>query len=338
MPLAFRFRRPLHRLVLVAGAVSLVVSMAAGCAQKPSEAAYPSKAVEVTVAFAPGGSADQQSRLLADYLSKKWGQPVSVVNKAGGGGATGTAATAQAAPDGYSVNNGMVNTLAYIPASQKNSPYNWDSFTYLARLCITPSVLVVNANSPYKTAKDLVDAIKKDPSKFNAGVSGLSGTGVFGIAQLLKSQGIDPAAVKMVNFDGGSQVITNLAGGHVDFAAQQLPEVLEMVKGGKLRALAHTYSERLKDLPDVPTAKEAGYPEYTVMPTGGFVGPKGIPEAVVTKWETAIGDALKDKDFAAALQKTGAIGSYQSSKDYRAGIETEFKTASDLAKTLGLVK
>ncbi|MGI5836864.1 MAG: Bug family tripartite tricarboxylate transporter substrate binding protein [Chloroflexota bacterium] len=335
MSMASRTSKLIGSLVVMVATASLLMS---GCAQKSAESDFPTKPVEITVAFAPGGSSDQQSRLLADYLSKKWGQPVSVVNKPGGGGAVGTGATAQAAPDGYSVNNGMINTLAFIPAAQVNSPYNWDSFTYLARLAVTPSVLTVNADSPYKTAKELIDAIKKDPSKFKAGVSGLSGTGAFGIAQLLNSQGVDLAQVKMVNFDGGSQVVTNLAGGHVDFAAQQLPEVLEMVKAGKLRALAQTNPERVKELPDVPTAKEAGFPEYTVMPESGYVGPKGIPAAVVAKWETSISEALKDKEFSAALEKTGAIPAFLNSEDYGAWIEKSYKDAKELAEKLGLRK
>ncbi|MCE5282790.1 MAG: tripartite tricarboxylate transporter substrate binding protein [Deltaproteobacteria bacterium] len=301
-------------------------------------AAYPTKPIQIVVAFAPGGSSDQASRLLATYLSKKWGQPVSVVNKPGGGGVVGTAAVAQSAPDGYTVNNGMVNTLAFAPAAQSNNPYRWDSFTYLARLGVTPSVLTVNANSPYKTAKDLVEAIKKDPSKFKAGVSGLAGTGAFGIAQLLYSTGVEPSKVDMVSFNGGVLVVTNLAGGHVDFVAQQLPEVLELVKAGKLRALMHTNTERVQELPDVPTSKEAGFPAYSVMAASGYVGPLNMPEAIVSKWETAIADALKDKEFVASLDKMGLIPAYQNAKAYRAWTEEQFKNSQILAVKLGLKK
>ena len=301
-------------------------------------APYPSKPIQIVVAFAPGGSADQATRLLATYLSKKWGQPVSVVNKPGGGGVVGTAAVAQAAPDGYTICNGQVNTLAFAPAAQSNNPYNWDGFSYLARIGVTPSVLTVNATSPYKTAKELVEAIKKDPAKFKAGVSGLDGTGAFGIAQLLQSAGVDPSKVDMVSFNGGVLVVTNLAGGHVDFVAQQLPEVLELVRAGKLRALMHTNTERAKELPDVPTSKEAGYPAYSVMAAGGFVGPPNLPEAIVAKWEAAIADALKDKEFAAQLDKMGLTPAYQNAKAYRAWTGEQYKSAQQLASKLGLKK
>jgi tripartite-type tricarboxylate transporter receptor subunit TctC len=301
-------------------------------------AAYPAKPVQIVVAFAPGGSSDQVSRLLATYLSKKWGQPVSVVNKPGGGGVVGTAAVAQAPPDGYMVNNGMINTLAFAPAAQSKNPYNWDSFTYLARVGVTPSVLTVNANSPYKTARELVEAVKKDPAKFKTGVSGLAGTGAFGIAQLLHSAGVDPAKVDMVSFNGGVLVVTNLAGGHVDFVAQQLPEVLEMVRAGKLRALMHTNAVRLKELPDVPTSVEAGFPAYSVMAASGYVGPPNLPQEVVRKWETTIADALKDKEFAASLDKVGLIAAYQNARDYRAWTEEMYKSAQQIAVSLGLKK
>lgn len=321
-------------LLLLAGLASLLAP-AAECA---AAAPYPAKPVQIVVAFAPGGSSDQVSRLLATYLSKKWGQPVSVVNKPGGGGVVGTAAVAQAPPDGYTVNNAMVNTLAFAPAAQSNNPYTWDGFTYLARVGVTPSVLTVNAGSPYKTAKELVEAVKKDPAKFKTGVSGLAGTGAFGIAQILQSAGVDPAKVDMVSFNGGVLVVTNLAGGHVDFVAQQLPEVLEMVRAGKLRALMHTNPTRVKELPDVPTSKEAGFPAFSVMASSGYVGPPNLPPAVVTKWETAIADALKDKEFSASLEKMGLIASYQNAKEFKAWTEEQYKSAKQLAGSLGLKK
>lgn len=318
--------------------IGLLVGLWAPVSECAAAAPYPAKPIQIVVAFAPGGSSDQVSRLLATYLSKKWGQPVSVVNKPGGGGVVGTAAVAQAAPDGYTINNGMVNTLAFAPAAQSNNPYKWDSFTYLARIGVTPSVLTVNANSPYKTAKALVEAIKKDPAKFKSGVSGMAGTGAFGIAQLLQSAGVDPSKVDMVSFNGGVLVVTNLTGGHVDFVAQQLPEVLELVKAGKLRALMHTNAERVKELPDVPTSKEAGFPAYSVMAASGYVGPPNMPEAIVAKWETTIADALKDKEFLAQLENMGLIPAYQNAKTYRAWTEEQFKSSQMLAEKLGLKK
>jgi len=232
----------------------------------------------------------------------------------------------------------MVNTLAFAPAAQSKNPYNWDSFTYLARLGVTPSVLTVNASSPYKTAKELVEAVKKDPAKFKTGVSGLAGTGAFGIAQMLHSSGVDPSKVDMVSFNGGVLVVTNLAGGHVDFVAQQLPEVLEMVRAGKLRALAHTNPSRLKELPDVPTAKEAGFPAFSVMASSGYVGPPNLSPAIVTAWETAITDALKDKEFSASLEKIGLIAAYQNAKEFKAWTEEQYKSAKQIAEALGIKK
>jgi tripartite-type tricarboxylate transporter receptor subunit TctC len=321
-------------LVALIGAVALPFT----AAQSAVPAAYPTKPVQIVVAFAPGGSSDQVSRLVATYLTKKWGQPVSVVNKPGGGGVVGTAAVAQAAPDGYTINNAMVNTVAFAPAAQSKNPYNWDSFTYLARVGVTPSVLTVNASSPYKTAKELVEAVKKDPAKFKTGVSGLAGTGAFGIGQILHSSGVDPSKVDMVSFNGGVLVVTNLAGGHVDFVAQQLPEVLEMVRAGKLRALMHTNPTRLAELPEVPTGKEAGFPAFTVMASSGYVGPLNLPAAVVTAWETAIAEALKDKEFSTSLDKMGLIASYQNAKEFKAWTEEQYKSAKQMTEALGTKK
>ena len=329
--------RTLHHRPVLLG-LALAAFLLATISDRPALGAYPTKPIQLVVAFAPGGSSDQVSRLLADYVGRKWGKPVTVVNKPGGGGAVGNAAVAQAAPDGYTLANAQINTQAFIPAAQVKAPYNWDSFTYICRIGVTPSVLTVKGDSPYKTAKELIEAIKKNPDKFKSGVSGLTGTGAFGIGQLLSSAGVDPTKVDMVSFDGGSLVITNLAGGHVDFVAQQLPEVLEMVKAGRLRALAQTNSERVKELPDVPTSKEAGFPAYDVMPAGGLVGPPNLPQEVVSKWEEVVTEALKDKAFASALERTGTIPAYQNSRQYRDWTEQQYKVARDLAEKLKIRK
>lgn len=324
---------------LLAGILLVLATAAlAGCAQQPAASAYPTKPIEIIVPFAAGGGTDVVSRIAGEYVSAKWGQPINVVNKPGGGGTPGTVEVIQAKPDGYTLTMLSASTSILNPALQSDLPYKWNDMTYMARLVLSPLALVVKADSPYNTLKDLVEAIKKDPSKFKYGSSGVAGPSTFGTAQLLESAGIDPTKVDRVPFDGGAPTVAAVAGGHVDFAAQNLSEVLSLVTGGKLRALAVTTPERVAELPDVPTAKESGYEGFKQVGVFGLAGPAKLPESVVSKWESVLTEAMNDAAFKEKLIKTGNIPAYQGAKEYTAWTEDQYKSAYDLAVKLSLRK
>ncbi|MHB0869287.1 MAG: Bug family tripartite tricarboxylate transporter substrate binding protein [Chloroflexota bacterium] len=336
-PSTNRYRRIIATLVIGLSAI-LAVAAVSGCAQQSGSAAYPTKPVELVVPFAPGGATDQTARALTPYLSKKWGQPVNVVNKAGAGGTTGTVSVIQAAPDGYSMimlanSNGILND-----AIQTDLPYHWDSVLHVGRVNVTPVLFVVKGDSKYNSFKELVDAMKADPSKFKYGSSGVGGPSTFATAQLAEAAGIDAAKLDRVPFDGGAPASAAAAGGHVDFVAQLMPEVLEMVRGGKLKALAITTSERSKLLPNVPTTKELGFPTVTEMGLNGVGAPTKLPADIAKKWEDSMGEVSKDPQYQADLEKIGGIAAYQSAKDFRAWMESEHKSHRALAEKLGLRK
>ena len=182
-------------------------------------------------------------------------------------------------------------------ALQLDLPYKWNDVTHIARVSVSPLVLVVKSDAPYNSAKDLVEAIRADPTSFKFGSSGVAGPSTFGAAQLLQDAGIDPTAVDVAPFDGGAPTLAAVAGGHVQFAAQNLSEVLPLVQGGQLKALAVTSPERVAELPDVPTATEAGYPGFSQVGVFGMAGPKGLPADVVTAWESMLSEAMKDTAF-----------------------------------------
>jgi tripartite-type tricarboxylate transporter receptor subunit TctC len=331
-------RSMVTRLILVVALLALAQAFVLGCAQKPTEAAYPSKAIQIIVPYAAGGGTDLVARIAAEYAQSKWGQPITVVNKPGGGGTPGMMEMLQAPPDGYVLTMLAAGTSFLNPAIQLDLPYKWDGVTFLSRLTISPLVLVVKADSPHKTVKDLVEAIRKDPSKFKFASSGVGGPSTFGVAQLLQAAGIDPTKVDVVPFDGGTPSATAVAGGHVDFAAQNLSEVLSMVKGGQLRALAVTTPARVTEFPDVPTAKEAGYEGFNQVGVFGMAGPPKLPESVVAKWDSILDDAMKDSTAKDKMLKTGNPPAYMASKEYKAWTGEQAKTANDLAIKLKLQK
>lgn len=304
----------------------------------PAKAAYPTKAIDIIVPFAPGGGTDVVARISAEYVRGKWKQSVNVVNKPGGGGTPGTVETLQAKPDGYTLTMLSASTSFLNPALQTDLPYKWSDLTYIARLVLSPLVLVVKADAPFNTTKDLVEAIRKDPSKFKAGSSGLAGPSTFGIAQLLQSAGIDPTTVDIVPFNGGAPTLTAVAGGHVQFAAQNMSEVLPLIEGKKLKPLAVSTPERDPSLPSVPTAKEAGYPGFIQVGVFGMAGPPNLPEAIVGSWEAVLSEAMKDAGYVDKLKKSGNIPSYQGAKEYRVWTGEQFKSADELATKLKLKK
>lgn len=326
------------RLLPAALVLALAVVSTAGCSQSSGASSYPTKAVEIIVPFAAGGGTDVVARIAGEHASNKWKQPVSVVNKPGGGGTPGTVEAIQAKPDGYTLTMLAASTSILNPALQSDLPYKWDDMTFIARVSLSPLVLVVKADSPYKTAKELVEVVKQDPSKFKFGSSGVAGPSTFGVGQLLQAAGVDPTKVDIVPFNGGAPTLTAVAGGHVDFAAQNLSEVLPLVQGGKLKALAVTSPERVSELPDVPTAREAGYEGFKQVGVFGLAGPKNLPQPVVSKWESVLAEALKDSAFKDRMLKTGNIPSYQDSREYTAWTEDQFNSASDLAIKLNLRK
>ncbi len=319
-------------------AVLLVALLAFPAFATPSEAAYPTKAIDIIVPFAPGGGTDVVSRIVAEYVRGKWKQSVNVVNKPGGGGTPGTVETIQARPDGYTLTMLSASTSILNPALQTDLPYKWDAVTHIARLVLSPLVLVVKADAPYNSVKDLMDAVKKDPSKFKVGSSGLAGPSTFGVAQLLQSAGIEPTKVDIVPFAGGAPTLVAVAGGHVQLAAQNMSEVLPLIEGKKLKPLAVSTPARDPSLPNVPTAKEAGYEGFKEVGVFGLAGPPNLPESIVSAWESVLSEAMKDSAFVDKLMKSGNIPAYQGSKEYRAWTEERFKSSDELAAKLKLKK
>lgn len=311
-----------------------VVVLAAGCARRGSD--YPTKQVELIVPFAPGGATDLTARALAENVSKKLEQPVSVVNKTAGGGTGGTLEAIQAKPDGYTLLATSVTSSTLNPAVVSDLPYKWDQYTFIALLVTSPQVFVVNADSPWTTLKDLVEDVRKEPTRFKYGSAGPGGPSTFGVAQVMEQAGVDPNTLTRVAFQGGGPTVTALAGGHVDFASQHLAEVADLVKGGKLRGLAISSDARVTMLPDVPTAKEAGFDRYTFQGYTGLAAPPNTPKNVVDRWTQVIKEAMADPAFTEQLEGLGLTAAYLGPDQYQDWARKEYEGAVAIADRLKL--
>lgn len=299
---------------------------------------YPNKPIDIIVAFGPGGASDSTARLIAPYLSKKWNQPVNIINQAGGSGIPGTNHVMRAKPDGYTILLDAHANNSMLGAARSDLPFKWDSRTPIARLYLEPVVYTVKSDAPWNTLKDLLAAVKADPKAFKWGAGGVGSIGMFSTMELFVQNGIDVNETNRVIFAGGGPTVTALAGGHVALAGHQLSEVLPLVSGGLLKGLAVVSSERVPQLPQVPTVKEAGFPTLQVTGWTAISGPPNLPKEVVDKWNSAFKEMLADAEMSKKAEQVGKIPAYLGPDDFNRYMHDQFNLYRKLAETANVLK
>ncbi len=263
---------------------------------------YPAKVIHLIVPYPSGGVVDITGRLLADQLSKEFGQRVIVENKAGASGTIGAAGVARSAPDGYTVLLSGAATHAFAPSLFKQLQYDpVKDFTPITQLTEGPLALCVNATSPVKDLAGMIDMLKAKGNSINYASNG-SGTYPHLSVELLKQVvRVQPVHVP---YKGGGQAITALLGNEVQFSQNHIPIVLPHVKSGRLRVLATTGTARSGTYPDVPTLKEAGY-EVVASAWFGLFAPAGTPRAIVDRLAQATAAAAKTPNLREKLSEQG---------------------------------
>jgi tripartite-type tricarboxylate transporter receptor subunit TctC len=291
--------RLISRRRIVAGAASLGAAAGAGLAPALGQGAYPNRPVTFVCPWGAGGGTDATARIMAAILEKDLKQPFNVVNRTGGSGVVGHSAIATAVPDGYTI--GMVTVEITMMHHQGLTELKPTSYTPLALVNEDPPGVQVNATSPWKTAKELSDAIKAAP----AGKLKASGTGQGGIWHLaligwLMAMGLKPDHVAWVPSNGAGPAMQDLAAGGIDIVTCSVPEAKAMIDAGKARSLAVMAGERNPQFKDVPTLKEAAGVDYSVGAWRGIAAPKGIPDDIARALTAAIKrawDSAEFKDF-----------------------------------------
>jgi tripartite-type tricarboxylate transporter receptor subunit TctC len=253
---------------------------------------YPSKAISFICPYAAGGGSDQRSRQFGRFLSTALGQPVVVDNKPGAGGNIGTDVIAKAKPDGYVIGMGNFAPLAVNPTMFKKMSFDpAKDLTPIALIEKGPLILMVPANSPFKSVKDVIAAAKAKPGALSYASGGLGGSHHLS-AEMFKN--IAGLFITHIPYKGGAPATTDLMGGQVDLMFEQLYSASPAIKAGKLRALAITSKTRSPLFPDLPTMIEAGVPGFESQNWQGIVGPAGLPVAIVKQLNELVNKALAD--------------------------------------------
>jgi tripartite-type tricarboxylate transporter receptor subunit TctC len=261
---------------------------------------WPNHPIRFVVGFGPGGANDLVARVVAEAASKQLGQPIVVENKPGAGSVLGADFVAKSAPDGYTffVSAGGIVTNPMIKTSM---PYKEGDLVPVGLLAISPSIIVVSADSKINSLKDLL-ALAKDPRGLNFSTAGTGSTPHF-VAEMLKVKA--GGKYEIIPYKSGSEGMVAVISNQVDATSEASVVVIPQIQGGKLKAIASTWNKRITALPNVQTTKEQGYPEVLIGHWAGVFAPKGTPDAVLEKMNQAINAGLKTAAVQSRLTPQG---------------------------------
>ena len=282
-------------------ALTLALAAAALAGQAHAQA-YPNKPIRVIVGYAPGGSADAGIRPLAKFLEPVLGQSIIIEYKPGNAGGVAMEFIAKAPNDGYTLYYFDSGPLTVAPHLSKVG-YNINtSFTHLGHVCGSGSMLVVHPATPFKTMAEVIEASKKEPTKWSYGTSGVGGPHHLS-GEYFKN--VTGAALLHIPYKGGGPAMTDLMGGQVPMLFSSLGPVVGAAKGGKVRPIAVTSLKRSAAFPEVPTMDDLGLKGFESTAWYGLIGPAGLPQEAVTRIAQAMQKVGEDKNLIAQLNATG---------------------------------
>ena len=323
------FSHPPRRSVLCAAAALL--SLAAG--PLVAQEAFPSKPIRFIVPYAAGGTTDLVARTVGARMAQTLGQPVIIENRAGAGGNIGMDAVAKSAPDGYTVGMGAISTNALNPHIYKKMPFDpRKDFTAIGLLGNSTIVLEVGSALPVKNVDELLAHVRKNPGLPYATAGAGTSMHLAGVlfAQISKTDWVH------VPYKGSAPLITDLIGGQVPVAFDNLPASLPHIQSGKLRALAVAGAQRSPALPDVPTLAEAGLKDYAVEPWFGVYGPAGLPAAVALRLSKALEDALAEPAVKDKLLAAGFTPRSSTAAEFDALTKREYDRLGKVARSANM--
>lgn len=288
----------MKKILAVVAATALVVAANAILA-----ADYPSRPVTLIVPWGAGGGTDAVARMLASLLEKDFGKPVNVVNRTGGSGVVGHQAIATAAPDGYTF--GLITFEITQMHHQGLTQLNGASFTPIGLINVDPAAIQVNADSPYKTLPDLLDAIRKNPGKLKASGTARGGSWHLSLYGLLADLKIDPASVTWVPSVSNAAGLQELAAGGVDIVCGSHPEGRALIEAGRVRSLAIMDETPSHLFPKVPTLKAAVGSQWLSGVWRGIAAPKNLPKAIEERLIAAIKKAYDSKEYQEFMSARG---------------------------------
>ena len=308
-------------------AVALVATSNMAAAQT-----FPSKPVHLLVPYPAGGAVDVLTRTLGDVVAKTWGQTVIVENRPGAGGVIASQALVAAAPDGH--------TLIVVASGHATNPFLYPKLPYdtfkdfspISLLASSPNILLVRADSPFKTLSDVIAQAKARPGSLSFAHAG-NGTSTHLAGELLKNLAkVDIAAIP---YKGGAPAINDLLGGQIPLSFNNGPESVGQIAAGTVRALAVTTAKRAPFLPDVPSMSET-VPGYDTEVWWGLLGPAGMPPDLVARLSRDFVDALNSAAVKERLTKLGASSIGSSPQDFAAKIRADYEKLGPIITAAGM--
>ncbi|MEP9377582.1 tripartite tricarboxylate transporter substrate binding protein [Aquabacter sp. CN5-332] len=310
---------------LVLAATLLVPSLV-----QAQSATYPSKAIELIVPFAAGGTTDVAARILAPALEARWKVPVRVINRPGGNTVPAVNEVMTAQPDGHTLLMDNPPQSSMLEIVVKQLPFKVMDRSFIGMFAQTPMMIIVPYDSPFKTLADAAAAFKADPTKPSWTSLGGAGAQDLTFRQFFKALAIDVTKTRPVQLKGGSEAVTLTAGGHVSVGVATWSSIAAPLSAKHLQVLAVAASERYPEIPDVPTTVEAGFPHMNVLYWTGVSGPPGLPPEVAQRWDAALKELTGDPAFIQQLARVALVPFFMNASGMRDFVSDETKSVAAL--------
>jgi tripartite-type tricarboxylate transporter receptor subunit TctC len=309
------------------------------CAPAVAAGNYPDHPITLITPYSAGGDSDIAARNFGAVAQKYLGQPVVVMNKPGASGVIGSDIGRTSPPDGYTLVLSRPGSQAILPAiSPTKTKYHWNDFTVIGLLELTPYGCFVKGKSKYHSFDDLQKALKDHGKQMNYATSGALTTNAMGPRVLFNVLKLGQNTPTAIPYKGTGETITALMGDQVDFTCSSLGPAYGLVKEGSLRALFVTTPERLKNLPDVPTAKELGLGDMgQILGWSGLSGPPGMPKEVVQKLWEVMQQTAKDPQWSTAVENSGSVPHMRGPDEAQAFTQKQYQVYRDLGESLDII-
>ncbi len=299
-------------------------------------ASYPDRPVRLIVPYAVGGATDVIGRVMARYLGEALGQSIVVENKPGAGGSTGSQFASKQPADGFTLVMMVESSHAVNPNVYAKPAYDpVKDFTPITNIANVPGVMVVNVNSNYKTAQDVIEAARKSPGKLNYGFSGNGGLSHLSGALFGDST---KTQITHVPYKGLGPALNDLMAGQIDVVFDNMPSSGGLIAGNQLRALAVSSPKRLANLPQVPTYAEVGLKSMNDMSWYGLGAPAGLDPAILDKLSAASKKALQNPELVKTIEQQGAVVDFQTPTQFSETVERSNKAWAKLIKDIRFEK
>ncbi len=326
----------LRKTLIKLAALAAFVAILPGIAQAQPD--YPNKPVKLIVPFPPGGTSDVMARMVAASLSKELGQQFIVENIGGAGGTIGIGRAAKMAADGYTLVLTGVGSNAVAHGLDPALAYDSNrDFIHISQIHSGPNVLVVHPDQPFKTFKELVEYLRKNPGKMSYGYThAASGHMAMELLKQVGGSGGVPLYIVGIPYRGGGPMMTDILGGQIPMMFINQDAALQHVKAGKLRALAVTSKERNPLYPEVPTIAETGVKGYEALSWSGLSAIKGTPQPIVDKLEAAMKKIMASAEIRERMAAQGFVIPVQGAAPYAQFVKNEIELWTGVIKTAGI--